>query len=78
MPFMETPEELADTLADWIGVYGSCHSDGKEGCRFDRHGAVCCRQGFVSDIAERMRIACANEKNLHTLRWKVDRQEEGK
>ena len=60
MPFIETVDELADTLADAIGVYGACSSNGETGCKYDDKGILCCRQGFVQEISERMRTAAEN------------------
>lgn len=58
MPHVETPAELADWLADQMGVYGAC----PEG----NHDAESphCRPCFVSEITTRIRQAVANEKLL--------------
>lgn len=55
MPYLETPSELADFLADSIGIYGG-HEDGeKKQCR------VC----FVFEMSARIRAAVENEQKLN-------------
>ena len=53
MPFLETPPELADRLANLCGVYGAHDSD-REPCR--------CRVCFCVEMAGRIRESVANEK----------------
>jgi len=55
MPHLETPDELADSLADKLGVYG-VHDDL---CSVDP-----CRVCFVSEMTQRIRDAVANEVRL--------------
>jgi hypothetical protein len=59
MPYIETPVELADYLADKIGIYGG-HDDEctpQKPCR-------CC---WVSEMAERIRRTVKNEASLETM-----------
>jgi hypothetical protein len=57
MPHLETPAELADHLADQVGVYGA-HED--ETCTEQRP----CRPCYVTDLTERIRAAVQNETML--------------
>ena len=62
---IETVEDLAETLADWLGIYGGCKSDGDTGCEFDKDKPFCCRQGFVSEMKERIVKAVENDNKLN-------------
>ncbi len=57
MVYLETPEELADKIADWCGVYGS-HTDGEKNP---------CRICFVDEVTERIRKSVENEAKLSQL-----------
>ena len=75
---IETTEDLANQIADWLGIYGAC----KHGqCQADEclansdehclHGGgctdenpLCCRQGFMMEFPDRIRKAVENEKKL--------------
>ena len=63
---IETVEELAEQIADWLGVFGGCKniSSDDENCTYDKWKPFCCRVGFIGAISERMREAVANEKKL--------------
>lgn len=66
---IETVDDLAEKIADWLGIYGSCKSDGDTGCDFDKHDfdksrPFCCRHGFVGEIKDRIYQAIENEKKL--------------
>lgn len=54
MPYLETPDELADYLADRLGIYGSHVEDEAEECR------IC----FTMAMAHRIRAAVENENQL--------------
>lgn len=61
MPQVETTNDLAETVADWLGIYGccdptKCHENG-----------MCCRIAFMLDFPDRMRTAVENEKKLNSL-----------
>jgi hypothetical protein len=58
---VETPEELAERVADWLGIYGCCD---QEKCKDD---STCCRTQFVPDFADRVRDAVHNEAVLQTV-----------
>ena len=58
MPNLETPDELADAIADMVGVYGACAEILDEPC------AGKCRPHFVSEMTNRIREAAANEALL--------------
>lgn len=54
MPYLETPSELADSLADLIGIYGVHQEDEKQNCR------IC----FCSEMIERIKQSVINENRL--------------
>lgn len=60
MPFLENPDELADSIADLVGVYGA-HGENDE-CPDDPRKT--CRICFVSKIASRIRGSVENERLL--------------
>lgn len=58
MPYLETPDELAEDIADMCGVYGSSPED-------NTHPEDCkCRICFTIGIAERIRQSVQNEFKL--------------
>lgn len=57
MPLIETPKDLAETIADMVGVYGH----GPDG---DHPGDCPCRICFVIEMAERIRASAENERRL--------------
>jgi len=63
---IETTEDLADQIADWLGIYGGCKNITGEDdlCTYDRNKPWCCRAGFVTAIKERMIEAVENDKKL--------------
>lgn len=70
---IETVEDLAEKIADWIGVYGGCvnittHDDN---CTYDKFkNPFCCRMGFVTAMEERIREAVENDKKLESINLK--------
>ena len=60
MPNLETPAELADAVADWLGYYGTHSDSGK--C------ALGCRLCLTTNLTERIRAAATNEKILQRER----------
>jgi hypothetical protein len=64
---IETPELLAEKIADWLGIYGGCKniSESDSNCVFDPQKPFCCRIGFVGEIEERIRQCVENEKQLN-------------
>lgn len=69
---IETTEELAEKLADWLGIYDGCKNKTSDDdlCTYDKSKPFCCRQGFVEAMKERMTEAVDNEKKLETLKLK--------
>ncbi len=63
MPYIETVGELADTLADLIGVYG-VHDEEAE-CPDDPRRM--CRACVTSVMTGRIRTAAQNERRLDAL-----------
>ncbi len=64
---IETTEDLATQLADWLGIYGSCKNitASDDNCTYDPYtNPFCCRIGFMAAIQERMIEAVANDKKL--------------
>lgn len=58
MPYLETPEELADHLADLLGIYQDPRCNLDE----DQHAERCnCRAWWVPRMADRIRCAAGNE-----------------
>jgi len=73
MPYLETPYELAEHLADLLGIYEDKRCDheivmGRKDVRFeddDGHEPDCdCRVLWVPRMAERIRNSVANEARL--------------
>ncbi len=66
---IETTEDLAEKLADWLGIYGGCKNETSDddNCKFDKSKPFCCRQGFVMEMKERMVEAVDNERKLEGL-----------
>lgn len=63
---IETVPDLADKLADWLGIYGGCknlHED-DDNCTYDKCNPFCCRIGFTGAMEERIRESVENEKML--------------
>lgn len=57
MPQLETPDEFAEVVADWCGVYGS----GPEG---DHSDDCKCRNCFTQEVEHRIRQSVINEQRL--------------
>lgn len=64
---IETVDELADQIADWIGCYGACKSESRDGCVHSEKDIFCCRVGFHIVIQERIRNAVHNEDQLSKI-----------
>lgn len=60
---IETVDDLANQVADWLGIYGCCkHAERGDDCHErDEH---CCRIGFMITFPDRIRKAVENEKKL--------------
>ncbi len=57
MPYIETPNDLAEHIADLAGVYGTKADD-------DHPSDCSCRICFVIGMTERIRTAAENETFL--------------
>jgi|GEM_PF-1912604 hypothetical protein len=65
---IETVSDLANVIADWIGVYGACKDEGKsDGCEFSEKKVACCRVGFTMHLEERIREAVENDKKIEEM-----------
>lgn len=62
---IETVSELVDKLADWLGIYGGCKSNGEEGCELTEAKPFCCRSGFCQIMEDRIRTAVENDEKLN-------------
>lgn len=60
MPNLETPDELADHIADLAGIYGAHGEEETSTCT----DAKPCRVCFVSGMTDRIREAVRNEALL--------------
>lgn len=60
MPEIETPHELADDIANQIGVYCDHPEEGYA----DHEGGNMCRIDFVIDMTNRIRKAAQHERQL--------------
>lgn len=58
MPNLETPDELAEQIADWCGVYGAAEhkNDYPDTCK--------CRMCFIGEVVRRIRESVRNEQLL--------------
>ena len=60
MPLIETPDELAEIIADWCGIYGNIPNG--------QHVGNCkCRLCFVIVVAARIRRSVENERILKAI-----------
>jgi hypothetical protein len=69
---VEIPEDLANKIADWIGVYGCCKQETEEGtkpelCKYDPEKPFCCRVAFCNDMVDRIRNSVENEKICNAI-----------
>lgn len=58
---IETPEDLAEEIADLLGIYGCCD---EKSCKADW---TCCRNGFVPHFEERIYKTVHNKTQLDKL-----------
>lgn len=66
---IETPGDLAEYLANALGVYGACRSP--EGVCRTLRSADCCRSSFVTTMTERIRKSVENEQLIRRLEDEV-------
>lgn len=69
MPKIETTEDLANQVADWLGVFGCCKHHPND-C--SEESEFCCRVGFMLSFPERIRDAVRNEAELEKLNINPD------
>lgn len=60
---IETVEDLANQVADWIGCYGCC-KNAELGIDCEEKSDTCCRMGFMMVFPDRIRLAVENDKKL--------------
>ena len=64
MPYVETVDDLANKICDWVGCYGGCkQSEDGDGC--DDDYLFCCRIGAMMVLPDRIRDAVENEKKIN-------------
>ena len=63
---IETVDDLANQIADWLGVYGCCkRAETFEDCCDPN--PLCCRIGFMMVFPDRIRQAVANDQKLQEV-----------
>lgn len=69
---IETVPDLANKIADWLGVYGACKEGDKYEpcCEKSEKDIFCCRVGFCMHMEERIREAVGNENKLDDIHLK--------
>jgi len=62
---IETVDELAEQICDWVGCYGCCKTaeEGKDCC--SEQSIFCCRVGAMMVLPDRIRDAVKNENMLY-------------
>lgn len=69
---LETPEDLSNQIADWLGIYGCCKQETEEGtkpelCTYTPEKPFCCRVAFCNDLTDRIRQSVSNELKLSLI-----------
>ena len=70
---IETVEDLAEQIANWIGIYGGCKNltADDDNCNYEKYkNPFCCRMGFIQAMEERIREAVENDKKLEQIKLK--------
>lgn len=63
---IETVDDLADQICDWVGCYGGCkHSETGDGCTDE--SIFCCRIGAMMVLPDRIINAVRNSDKLDEL-----------
>lgn len=75
---IKTVSDLANEIADMIGIYGACKDSGEsDGCEHSENKVACCRVGFNMYLEEQIRLVVANETALDRLaqqeKWEIER-----
>lgn len=72
---LETPEELAEKIADWLGIYGGCKNVGIHDDKCEYTGPerpFCCRNAFVPDLTDRIIQSVNNLKIINNAEPKIE------
>lgn len=66
---IETVEDLAQQMADWLGIYGSCKNvdETQNNCTYEECNPFCCRVGFLEAIEQRIRKSVQNDAIIEKL-----------
>lgn len=67
---IETVEDLANKICDWIGIYGACKNNTDDGCEYSETKIMCCRVGFMMILTERIRNSVANDEKILKANFK--------
>lgn len=61
---IETVDDLANQIGDWVGCYGCCKAaeKGEDGC--EDKNPFCCRIGMMMWLPDRIRKAVENDKKI--------------
>ena len=60
---IETVDDLAETICDWVGCYGTCDA-AEKGKDCTNNNIFCCRVGAMMVLPDRIRAAVENEEKL--------------
>lgn len=66
---IETVDDLANQIADWLGVYGTC-KDAEHGIDCEKKDTFCCRMGFIMELSDRIKKAADNDTKLESVNLK--------
>lgn len=65
---IETVDDLANQIGDWVGCYGACKSNKHDEC--DNENDFCCRIGMMMWLPDRITAAVENDKKIETANLK--------
>lgn len=69
---LETVDDLANKICDWVGCYGACkHTIDGDGC--EDENPFCCRIGAMLTLPDRIRKAVDNDILLNRIDQKLKR-----
>lgn len=70
---IETVDDLANEILNWVGCWGGCkHIEDGDGCTDPN--PFCCRIGAMLTLPDRIRKAVENDNILDALTEKQNRQ----
>ncbi len=64
---LETVDDLANQIGDWVGCYGCCKAV-ENGHNCEDKNIFCCRIGMMLVLPDRIRAAVANDKFLESIK----------